>query len=117
MADETSWITKALFAVGGVAASVLTGLTAWLINRRKTSAETTSIMEATNRTSAQFDIEFSREVRKELHEATRQLTEAYRKLTQSEKVLRKMLRKFRDCWPEDEEEYKALEREIDQIHG
>lgn len=115
MAEPENW-TKGVYTVAGVIFGLFTAIFGWLIHRRKTNAEVVSITEATNRAEAQFDIEFSREVRKEIKEATRQLTEIYIKLNRSERVLRRVLAKLRDCCP-DEDEYNAIEAEIDAIHG
>lgn len=113
--DPGVW-SKLWIAGAGLIGSAVTVVTTWLIHRRKSKAETTSITEATHRSSAQFDIEFSREVRKEIHEATKQLTDAYSKLTKSEKCLRKALKMLRECGV-DTEKCDELANEIDAIHG
>lgn len=115
--QPTDWSGKVIAAVSALIGSAIAVVTGWLINRRKTKAETLSITSATHRTDASFDIEFSREIRREMQDATRQLSEAYRILAASERCLHKCLRIMRqgDCIPSSVCD--QMEAEINAIHG
>lgn len=112
---DPSWSGKVIAIVAGAIGSVVAIVTGWLINRRKTNAEAANITASTKRANEQFDVEFSREIRKEMREAAQQLRDAYAQLAKCERFQRNTLRRLRSR-EFDPGFCDEMEAEIDAIH-